>query len=267
MDSERTLIEYLCNTRLEEIPPGPIDTIRNMILRVLGTTIAGSSAEGCKEMVDLYGKIGGLEEATILVHGGKVPAQNAAFLNGIMSRALDFCDAMAPGVHIGSSLVPAALAAAELAGGCSGRDFLIALILGAELSARLNLSESAYDGFDPTGVCSVFAATAAACRILRLDPTRTWNALALAFNRSGGSFQSNIDGSLAVRIIQGWVAQSGITCARFAGQGITGPVNFLEGVYGYFHLFGRDTVDPDRVTGELGERFDLQNMVFKKPDG
>ncbi len=264
MDTEKKLVDYLTGTSYGKLPPEPLETVKNLIIRDLGTTIAGSSAEGCGKLVNFYGETGGREEATILIHGGLLPAQNAALVNGVMARALDFCDSMAPGVHIGSSAVPAALATAELAGGCSGRDFLTALTLGIELSSRLNLSESAYNGFDPTGVCSVFAATAAACRILRMDPALTWHALALAFNRSGGSFQANIDGSLAVRIIQGWVAQSGIMCARYARAGITGPVNFLEGVYGYFHLFGRDAVDPEKVTAGLGDRFELQNMVFKK---
>ncbi len=264
MEVERKIVDYLMETGFEVIPEEPLGTIRNMVLRVLGTTIAGSSAEGCAEMVELYKGMGGREDATILIHGGKIPAQNAAFVNSVMARALDFCDAMAPGVHIGSAAVPAALAAAELAGGCTGRDFLAALTIGAEISSRLNLSESAYDGFDPTGVCSVFAATAVAAKILGLDHTQTWNALGLAFNRCGGSFQANIDGSLAIRIIQGWVAQSGVTCALLARAGITGPENFLEGVYGYFHLFGRDAIDPGGVVGELGDRFELQNLVFKK---
>jgi 2-methylcitrate dehydratase PrpD len=264
MEVEKKIVDYLIETGFEGIPKEPLGTIRNMILRVLGTTIAGSSAEGCAEMVEFHKGVGGREDATILIHGGKIPAQNAAFVNSVMARALDFCDAMAPGVHIGSAAVPAALAAAELAGGCSGRDFLTALTLGTEISSRLNLSESAYDGFDPTGVCSVFAATAVAAKILKLDHTKTWNALGLAFNKCGGSFQANIDGSLAIRIIQGWVAQSGITCAQLARAGITGPENFLEGVYGYFHLFGRDAIDPGGIIGELGDRFELQNIVFKK---
>lgn len=264
MEVERKIVDYLINTSFEAIPWEPLETVRNMVLRVLGTTIAGSSAEGCEAMVDFYTGMGGREEATIFIHGRKVPAQNAAFVNSIMARSLDFCDAMAPGVHIGSSAIPAAFAAAELAGGCSGRDFLAALTAGVEISARLNLTESAYDGFDPTGVCSVFAATVAAGRILRLDAAQALNAMALAFNKCGGSFQSNIDGSLSVRIIQGWVAQSGITCAQFSRAGITGPANFLEGIYGYFHLFGRDAIDSNIVTGDLGERFELQNMVFKK---
>ena len=160
-----------------------------------------------------------------------------------MCRALDYCDAMAPGIHIGSSLVPAAFAAAEFRGGCSGAEFLTALAVGCELGARFNLSESMYDGFDPTGVAIVFASTAAAARILRLSPRQTLHALGLAFNRCGGSFQSNIDGSLAVRLVQGWVAQTGIECAQMAQHGITGPPNFLGGLYGYAHLYGRDRLD------------------------
>jgi 2-methylcitrate dehydratase PrpD len=181
-----------------------------------------------------------------------------------MCRALDFCDAMAPGIHIGSSLVPAALAAAELVGGCDGREFLAALAVGAEVGARLNLTEEAYDGFDPTGVAGVFAATAAAARIMKLDTEQTLNALALAFNRCGGSFQSNVDGSLAVRLIQGWVAESAVNCALFARQGLTGPANFLAGVYGYMHLFARGKRDASTVTDSLGEDYLLKRTMFKK---
>ncbi len=264
METETRLVDYLIHTNFESIPQGPLRTIKDMILRDLGTTVAGSSSEGCEEVINFYRARGGREEATVFIHGGKMPAPNAAFVNSVMSRSLDFCDAMAPGVHIGSSVVPTAFAAAELAGGCSGREFLTALILGTELSSRLNLTESAYDGFDPTGVCTIFAATAVAGRILGLNHSQMWNALALAFNKSGGSFQSNIDGSLAVRIIQGWVSQNAITCAQFARMGITGPRNFLEGVYGYFHLFGRDRVDPERISEALGDHFELQQMVFKK---
>jgi 2-methylcitrate dehydratase PrpD len=136
--------------------------------------------------------------------------------------------------------------------------------LGTEVAARLNLSESAYNGFDPTGVCGIFAATAVASKILHLNSREILNALGLAFNRSGGSLQSNIDGSLAVRLIQGWVSQSGIMCARMARIGATGPTDFLEGVYGYFHLYARDTFEPEVIAGGLGESFELQRLVFKK---
>ncbi|MFH1125415.1 MAG: MmgE/PrpD family protein [Pseudomonadota bacterium] len=53
-------------------------------------------------------------------------------MNSTMARALDFCDAMSPGIHIGSSSVPTGLAAAELRGGLSGKEFLTAFVVGAD---------------------------------------------------------------------------------------------------------------------------------------
>ena len=99
---------------------------------------------------------------------------------------------------------------------------------------------------------------------LGLNGHETWNALALAFNRCGGSFQSHIDGSLGVRFVQGWVAQGGLLCARLAHKGITGPKNFLEGVYGYLHLYGKDLFTGESITAGLGEEYRLEKMVYKK---
>lgn len=154
MKAEEKLVSFVRTTRFEQIPSIALETVKNQLLAVLGTTIAGATAEGCETAVQFYRELGGKEEATVLVHGGRIPAHDAAYVNGVMARALDFCDSMAPGPHPGSSVIPAALAATELAGGCSGRDFITALTVGTEVAARLNLSETEYDGFDPRG--SVF---------------------------------------------------------------------------------------------------------------
>lgn len=264
MRAEEKLVSFVHTTRLEDIPSDALETVKNQILAVVGTTIAGATADGCETAVQLYREFGGKQEATILVHGGRIPAHHAAFVNGVMARALDFCDAMAPGPHPGSAVIPAALAASELAGGCSGQDFITAVAVGTEVAARLNLSEAAYNGFDPTGICVPFGATAAASKILGLNQKELWNALALAFNDCGGSFQSHIDGSLGVRFVQGRVAQSGVLSARLASRGITGPQNFLDGVYGYFHLYGRDMFTGESATSNLGTRYELTKLVFKK---
>ncbi|MBA4417750.1 MAG: MmgE/PrpD family protein [Syntrophus sp. (in: bacteria)] len=264
METEGRLVDYVYRTTFGDVPDMALKLIKNQVLAVLGTTIAGASAEGCETIVELEKELGGRAEASILIHGGKVPAGQAAFANGVMARALDFCDALIPGAHIGSATISAALASAELTGGCTGADFLAAVTVGTEVAIRLNLGESQYDGFDPTGVCVPFASTAAAAKILRLSEKETWNALALAFNRCGGSFQANVDGSLAVRVIEGWVAETGLTCARLARRGITGPANFLEGVYGYFHLFGRDRVAAEKVVSGLGTEYQVGKLVFKK---
>ncbi len=264
MKLESQLAEFVCTLQADRVPPAAQRVLRHMLMAVCGTALAGAQEDGIAALRTLLRERGGAAQATTFVFGDRWPAVAAARFNGTLCRALDYCDAMAPGPHIGSSLLPAALAAAELAGGCSGAEFVAALAAGAELSARLNLSESQYDGFDPTGVLVVFAATAAAARILKLNTEQTHHALALAFNRCGGSFQSNVDGTLAVRMVQGWVAETGVDCAQLARRGVTGPPNFIGGHYGYAHLYGRGRFDIDAVVRDLGSEWRLQRVVFKK---
>lgn len=264
MSVEKKFAEFVANFEYDALPGKTVRTVQNILLSVLGAGIAGADESGCATIRGYVRDQGGRGEATVFFSGDlRVPARSAAFANGVACRALDYCDAMAPGLHMGSSIVPVALAVAESMGGCSGRDLVVALAVGAEVGARLNLSEAEYHGFDPTGVAGVFAAAATALRLRRARPEQVLHGLALAFNRAGGSFQSNVDGSLAVRTIQGWVAETGITCSDLAGLGITGPVNFLDGIYGYGALFA-DGVIEGRFDDRLGKRFFLDDTMFKQ---
>ncbi len=264
MKFERQLVDYVSNTAFEDIPARAVEAVKTMILADIGTTIAGARSDGCLELNAFFQSQGGKPEASVLLHGGSLPAQNAVFVNSAMSRALDFCDAIAPGPHIGSSTIPTALACAELAGGCSGEEFLSALIVGAEVAVRMNLNESAYDGFDPTGICVPFGAAAVACRLLKLDRAKTWNAFGLVFNSCGGSFQGHIDGSLGVRINQGRSAHEAVISTRLARTGITGPKNFLTGIYGYLHVFGKGQFTGSDVVDGLGTSYRMQDIAYKK---
>jgi hypothetical protein len=38
--------------------------------------------------------------------------------------------------------------------------------------------------------------------------------------------------------------------------------NFLEGIYGYFHLYKR--ISTTRSNGELGRRFEMEKTLFKR---
>jgi len=90
MESEKRLAEFVSETKFKDLPQKSVDTIKNVILTILGTTIAGATAEGCEPLVGQVKEWGGRKEATILIHGGKVPAYNAALVNSTMARALDF---------------------------------------------------------------------------------------------------------------------------------------------------------------------------------
>ena len=137
MTAESRLVEFITATSYDDVAADAREIVRRMLLSTLATGVAGTGEDGIAALRELLLDRGGRAEATSLVDGDRLPATSAALLNGTMCRALDFCDAMAPGVHIGSSVVPAALAAAELAAGADWRTFVAALAVGAAVGARI----------------------------------------------------------------------------------------------------------------------------------
>ncbi|MBH0122201.1 MmgE/PrpD family protein [Rhodococcus sp. HM1] len=261
---EQLMARFVADTVVADIPSDVLAVAHQVLRTVCGTAIAGAGQDGIAELRKMVVVQGGRGEARSLVHGDPLPAQSAALLNGTMARALDYCDTMVPGLHLGSSVVPAALAAAELRGGCTGSEFLAALAVGLEAGIRFNLTEEQYAGLDPTGVAGLLGATAAAARAAGLDAEQTLNALALSFNRCAASFQSNVDASLAVRLIQGWTAASAVQSVQFAQAGLTGPANYISGPFGYARLYARGERTPESFVEEIGSRYGLGDIFFKK---
>jgi 2-methylcitrate dehydratase PrpD len=73
-----------------------------------------------------------------------------------------------------------------------------------------------------------------------------------------------VDGSLGVRLVQGFVAEAGVTCTLLARAGLTGPANFIGGIYGYRMLYARgERAAQDFVAG-LGRDWWARRLVFKK---
>src|SRR3546814_12893432 len=100
------------------------------------------------------------------------PAHDAAWLHGIMAHARDYDDTHDAAVlQAGVSVVPAALAAADIAGRpVAGADLLAGLVAGLELICRLGMATGIginESGFIYSGLFGHFAATAAAARVLR----------------------------------------------------------------------------------------------------
>ena len=101
---EHTLAEFVVGLRLSSVPAETQRIVRRVVMAVAGTGFAGAAEDGVLALRDMLVEAGGAPQATVLVFGDRLPARAAAQLNGTMCRALDFCDAMAPGPHIGAAL-------------------------------------------------------------------------------------------------------------------------------------------------------------------
>ncbi|MBI4331744.1 MAG: MmgE/PrpD family protein [Chloroflexi bacterium] len=248
------LVKTVVNARYERLGAEAIDYAKKSVLDTIGAVIAGSTAEGCREVVELVKEWGGKEESTIWVFGGKVPAVMAGLAIGPMARARDLGDVYSGAGHISEYVIPAAFPIAERQGGINGRDFITAIAAGQDIGIRLGISEPR-DGASPLGKISIiFGATAAVGKLLGLDEETMLNAMGIAFSQVGGDKQAYPDGALTVRVRHGFVADGAIKSVLLAQKGITGARNILQGKYGFYKAFAPEH-NLAALTSGLGETF------------
>lgn len=143
----------------------------------------------------------------------RYPPPTAAMINGTLAHSLDFDDTHGAGsIHCSAPVVPAALAAAEVAGS-SGEELVTAITAGFEVMTRLSLSLDAtlhYErGYHPTATCGVFGAAAACGNLYSLTEDEMVSAFGIALSQSSGTLQFLVDGSWTKRFQVGYASHSG----------------------------------------------------------
>ena len=268
MSVTQELVRNILDTPFEEFDADTLEGARERLIDVVGCMIGGAYAPGCSMLLDLIREWGGREEATVVVHGVRVPAHNASLMTSIMARSYDFepagpiVDGKSAPAHISGTTVPTAIAMAE-AQSSSGKNLLTALILGDDLTSRIVAASSVNldSGFEPTGIANMFGATAIAGRLMGLSEQQMTNAFGIALNQLSGTFQNIFDGAHTFKLPQGLAARGGIFSAALARKGFTGVKDVFFSKYGYFSLYCK-TYQPDILTKDLGEKF-YADMTFK----
>src|SRR5580704_4453069 len=120
--SDETVVDYAAEfakfaSRLSigKIPAEAVAAVKVNLFDTLACATAGISAAGVKDLAGLAIEWSGKPEASIWCMNARVPAHHAAWVNGMMAHARDYDDTHDVAVlHAGVSVIPAALAAAEL---------------------------------------------------------------------------------------------------------------------------------------------------------
>ncbi len=206
------------------------------------------------------------QQTSVLWFGGKLSAEHAAVVNASLFEVLDFNDTYIPCfMHATSGVLPAVLAAGELAGR-TGHEVLTALALGmeVELACATILMPSAYTerGYIPGGITGAIGG-AAACSILAgLDEAKTRNALSLAMCSSFGLYESV--GSDGLPYIMGMTARSGYNAWQMGYSGLTGPRTSIEGERGMLAAHSNESVDKvEGVLATLGKTWRIFGNTYK----
>ncbi|MBI4329782.1 MAG: MmgE/PrpD family protein [Chloroflexi bacterium] len=266
MDASQAFANNVANLKFEDIPDDAVRAAKISILDTLGIILAASSlATGSRELVDFVKEGGGKEESSILGFGGKVPSYMAALANGAMAHSLDYDDVHESAqVHAGVTIVPGSLAVAERVGKVDGKQFITAVVLGADFACRLSLAAAPRPrGWQPTPVFGFFGVAAAASKFLGLNAETVQNALGIAYSQAAGNAQPITDAALTKRTQAGFAAKGGIISALMAQKGITGATNSLEGEFGFYKVYWGGKYNREVLTGDLGKRFEVSNLTFK----
>src|ERR1051325_4310787 len=153
-----------------DLPTSAVESARRDILDTFGCMLGGSGSPGIDELFAVTSHWGGREEAPVVWRDVRLPAPQAGLLNASMGHALDFDDTLDTGgsIHPGVSVLGAALAMCDSLEGVSGRDLLLAVALGLDVSCRIALASTLDRGWHRTAAIGVFGASAAAGKLLGL---------------------------------------------------------------------------------------------------
>src|SRR5436309_662968 len=223
------------------LPPDVLARALDLLRDHLGVALGGAAEESSVVLRRGLVTLGLRGDATVLGTAERLPAPQAALANGAAAHALEMDDTHQGGsIHLGATVLPAALAAAEL-GGASGERVLRAAVAGYDVAARLAmaLGPAAHyrRGFHLTATCGAFGAAAAAGAVLGLEAAAIAAALGIAGSQAAGSMEFLADGSWTKRFQTGWAACAGLHAAALAQAGFSGPATILEGRFGFLHAY------------------------------
>ena len=264
-DLSQTFANHVAETRFEDLPQEAIEAAKKSILDVIGVTLAGSGMEpAVRGVADVVLDAGGRQESSVLGFGGKVPAQSAAFANGVMAHCLDFDDQTPWGAHPDSSVVPAVLALAERNQKVSGRDLITSVALGQDLFVRLRCNVGWRQDWNLSSVVGAFSATAAAARVQGLSREQIAHALGIASMQSSGTMQVIFGiGSDLRGMYAGFTAQGAVMAVLLAQKGITGIADLFEGQAGIFNVYFGGKYEREKMLEDLGKDYLGASMLYK----
>ncbi|MEM2211430.1 MAG: MmgE/PrpD family protein [Nitrososphaerales archaeon] len=264
--SER-LANWVKSLTFKEIPNEVIENVKLRFLDTIGICLASSTMNFAKIVAEVVKAWGGKEESSLIGFKGKLPAPNAALVNGLMAHGLDFDDTHTEAVvHPSSIVIPTTLAIGEKEG-ISGGEALVAATAGYEVAIRLGIAapfQFHKRGFHATPIVGTFTASLITGKILNLSVDQMVNAMGICGSMAAGLQEFVIDGTEVKQLHPGWANHSGIIAAQMASKGFTGPRTVFEGKFGIYKTYlSNESYNLERLCENLSKDWEVLKTTFK----
>src|SRR5712675_1613851 len=266
MSGEATavLAEFAAALTYDAIPVGVRDYCKDLALDALACAVAGHAGEETHQLAALSSALAQSRESTV-IGGDRLSLAGATLLNGYLITAVTMCDAHRPTMtHVTPEVVPPALAIAER-DALSGRDLLVALAAGFEVTTRIGVgvdfAEFRARGWHGPGIFGPFGAAAAVGRLLRFDADAMARAFGLAGSQAAGTFAAW--GTPTVKFHQCRGALSGLMAALLASEKFVATREFLTAPDGGLYNSYVSSGHPQAAILDLGKRWELEQIALR----
>ena len=110
----RTMAQFALSLRYDQIPEPSVKEAKRFLLDSVGCALAALDHEDMRQAYAFVEGLGGTEQATVIGHGSRTNMGNAALMNALLIRAMDYNDIYwKQDPSHPSDIIPAALAPAE----------------------------------------------------------------------------------------------------------------------------------------------------------
>ena len=256
------LARLLNQTRFSDLPPKAVEHAKIIIASTLASAAPGSSIESARIVRDLAKAHGGKPEATVWFDGTKLPVNDAAHVNAVLSDAFASDDSdMRNTAHIGTCVTSAGLAVAERMG-ATAQDVLAAMVVGYEAAGRIGDARRGGRAGVHASQTVAFGGAVTAARLLKLTDEQMAHALGITAVTMGGlSIGTN---SWAREYMGGNAAFCAVNAALAAGRGFTVNEDILEAPGGFLTVYGGSGPDSQLLTRDYGKQWDITKYLAIK---
>jgi 2-methylcitrate dehydratase len=260
------MAQFARGLRYEDIPADAVHEAKRFLLDSVGCALAAVPKEDMQAAHRYVVGLGGTPEATVIGSGHRTNVVNAALMNALLVRALDYNDIYwEQDPSHPSDILPAALAAGEVAHR-DGQEVLVGILIAYELEMRWCLA--ATPGVREVGwhhaTLTQFVSPFVAARMLGLSEDQTVAAAGIS-----GSSHFTLGGVVAGHLTNmkntadPMATEAGVRAALLAREGYTGPVEVIEGKEGLYEVLNNVAWSTDALLDGLGKEFLITQCGYK----
>ncbi|MCB9848903.1 MAG: MmgE/PrpD family protein [Phycisphaeraceae bacterium] len=263
------LADWATNLSYDDLSPEAVAAAKLFWFDSLGCAMGGSRQKDYRIALEHFKAMGGAPTCDVFVDGFQTNPSDAALLNSLMIRAMDYNDIYwKQDPSHPSDIICGPLAIAQMLGG-SGKDVILGTIIAYEMEMRL--CESGFPGVREYGwhhaTLTGFAAPIAAGRVLGLTRDQLVQAIGISASRTC-SLGAVTAGKLTnmKNTVDPMATRAGVESALLAKRGYSGPEHVFDGKEGLSHVFGHEwkfEIMTDKLPKSRGDHYRILDCGMK----